>query len=265
MSAIAVSSSGELLIGSRGDCNLHIYNAEMQHRKSVHTAGSDYVQNVIWTPFNDIAYTSMLGKTVVIVSPHGEIRSQSKLVNPRSLSMPRENVIYLADYHRGVLQSIDNGKTWSDVFKWWSNTSGNCSQLVVVPSTDINTDNLWTLEKSVNGNWQLRVYEVNHQHGPDYPIWWEVKLPVPPATDLSNSWLTYDGHSSILMTDYINRAVHVWSVSGLYERQLLSPQDFDDGNKPRCLAVDSKRQLLYVSFHGPSGKDLVGLYELTYV
>jgi hypothetical protein len=71
------------------------------------------------------------------------------------------------------------------------------------------------------------------------------------------SSLAYDGHS-VFVTDCRNKAVHVWSVSGQYDRQLVSPQQLVSG--PWRVAVDNQRHVMYVGQWG----DTVGVFKLTY-
>ena len=75
--------------------------------------------------------------------------------------------------------------------------------------------------------------------------------------DMFMGKLAYDGHTNIFLSEYRNKAVHVLSSSGEYERQLLSSDHID---KPYGLAVDRERHLLYVG--QPFGK--VGVFTMTY-
>jgi hypothetical protein len=50
----------------------------------------------------------------------------------------------------------------------------------------------------------------------------------------------------------------VWSVSGQYDRQLVSPQQLI--SKPWRVAVDTQRHVMYVGLE----KGTVGVFELTY-
>ena len=78
------------------------------------------------------------------------------------------------------------------------------------------------------------------------------------TVDLWSSELAYDGHASIFVTDAGKTVVHVWSVSGQYDRQLVSPQQLISG--PCRIAVDTQRHVMYVGLE----KDTVGVFELTY-
>ena len=50
----------------------------------------------------------------------------------------------------------------------------------------------------------------------------------------------------------------MWSVSGQYDRQLVSPQQLI--SKPYRVAVDTQRHVMYVGLE----KGTVGVFELTY-
>jgi hypothetical protein len=72
-----------------------------------------------------------------------------------------------------------------------------------------------------------------------------VSLPSQTLINLAGSRLAYDGRTSIFLSDYKNKAVHVWSVNGQYDHQLLSSVDFT--GKPSFLTVDEQRRLMYVA------------------
>jgi hypothetical protein len=71
----------------------------------------------------------------------------------------------------------------------------------------------------------LRVYTVDNRRadGDRVISQRDVALPTHVSMDASSK-LVYDGHTSIFATDNLNLAVHVWSVSGQYDRQLLSSE-----------------------------------------
>jgi hypothetical protein len=129
---------------------------------------------------------------------------------------------------------------------------------VIKVSADNNTDVLWTAVRSAT-NWRLRVYKVDKRRAVgDNVTWHDVTLPSHVTVDLSNSTLAYDGHTSIFATNFNNRAMHVWSVSGQYVCQLVSPQQLV--SKPWRVAVDAQRHVMYVGLR----MDSVGVFELTY-
>jgi hypothetical protein len=68
------------------------------------------------------------------------------------------------------------------------------------------------------------VYTVDKQRVGDNVTWRDVTLPSHVTVDLQYCKLAYDGHTNMFVTDFNNKAVHVWSVSGQYVCQLLSSQ-----------------------------------------
>jgi hypothetical protein len=64
------------------------------------------------------------------------------------------------------------------------------------------------------------------------------------TVDFCYCTLANDGYTSIFVTDNINKAVHVWSLSGEYDRQLVSPQQLI--SKLFRIAIDTKRHVMYV-------------------
>jgi WD40 repeat protein len=113
-------------------------------------------------------------------------------------------------------------------------------------STDSNTDVLWTLVSSA-GDTRLRVYTVDKRRAVgDNVTWRDVTVPGHVTVNLRGSNLANDSHTSIFATDQNNNAVHVWSVSGQYDRQLVSPQQLV--SQIWRVAVDTQRHVMYVGF-----------------
>jgi hypothetical protein len=78
----------------------------------------------------------------------------------------------------------------------------------------------------------------------------------PESCSLVNARLVYDGHTNIYVTDWDNRAVHVWSVDGRYDRQLLSSP-----RRITSVEVDRQRHVMYVGQEG----GIVSVYALQFV
>ncbi len=122
--------------------------------------------------------------------------------------------------------------------------------------TDRNTDVFWTAEYT-SELCRLRVYTIDKRQAGNNVTWRDVTVPSNVNVDLTNN-LAYDGHTNIFMKDFVNNAVHVWSVSGQYERQLLVSHVT---NQPHRVAVDSQRgNVMYVD----QTKGTVSVFELTY-
>jgi hypothetical protein len=174
---------------------------------------------------------------------------------PGNLSVSTDGVIYLISEWTSVYQSTDDGLTWNHVFTVTDDRE--CCQVIKV-STDSNTDVLWTVVWSAE-DWHLRVYTVDKRRAVgDNVTWRDVIVPSHVTVSMTSSELAYDAHTSMFIADLYNRAVHVWSVSGQYDRQLVSPQQLR--STPFCVAVDTQRHVMYVGLNG----DTVGVFELTY-
>jgi hypothetical protein len=187
-----------------------------------------------------------------------DVIQQTNVTNisqPSSLSVSTDGVIYLISEYTSVYQSTDDGLTWSRMFNvaiGWM-----CRQVIKV-STYSNTDVLWAVVWS-GEDLHLHVYTVDKRRAVgDNVAWHDVTLPSHVTVDLWNSKLAYDGHTSILVTDNKNKAMHVWSVSGQYDCQLVSPQQLI--SEPWRVAVDTQRHVMYVGLE----KGTVGVFELTY-
>ena len=210
-----------------------------------------------WTPRGNIVYTTYRSNKVVVMSESGKvITTHTQMTDPRYISVSCDDIIYLADYKTGVYQSTDDGVSWSLVFK--STDGWHCEQVIKV-TTDL-SDDFWTLEKSNNNKYHLRVYSVDRRRSDGYVTWRGINVRTTDGKhiNLSDSRLSYDGNMNIFLSDYHNKAVHVLLVNGQYHCQLLSSHHIK--NEPFRLAVDKERQLLYVG----QKFGVVGVFKLTY-
>jgi hypothetical protein len=254
INALSVSSEGQLLVGQWDDSQLQVYSADCCHVTSIKLPNNDSVFDAVWTRRGNIVYSEWDKGKVVTMSQSGDVIQQTNISQPSYFSVSTDGVIYIISLYKSVYQSTDDGLTWSCMFKV---TDGwQCWQVIRV-STDSNTDVLWTLVWSGEDR-RLRVYTVNKRRAvSDDVTWRDATLPSHVTVDLIGSKLAYDGYTSIFVT-CITRAVHVWSVSGQYDRQLVSPQQLV---AERCrVAVDTERRVMYVGLK----KDTVGVFELTY-
>jgi hypothetical protein len=252
---LSVSSESQLLVGQSNDHQLHVYSADCRHVTSIKLHDYDKVCDAVWTRHGNIVYSEWRSKKVVTMSQSGDVIQQTNVSNPRNLSVSIDGVIYLISDCTSVYQSTDDGVTWSHMFT--VSDGCECWQVIKV-STDSNTDVVWTLVWS-GEDWRLRVYTVDKRRAAgDNVTWRDVTVPRHVTVNLGYSRLVYDGHTSIFVTDCSNRAVHVWSVSGQYDRQLVSGQQLV--SNPCGVAVDTQRHVMYVGRE----QGIVGVLELAY-
>ena len=245
----------KLLVSRFGLSQLFICSREGSLLSSITINDNDMLRNATWTPRGNIVYTTYSNKVVVISESGKLITTHTQMTSPKYLSTSNNDIIYLADFKKGVCQSTDDCVSWSLVFK--STDGWHCWQEIKV-TTD-HSDDFWTLEQSDN-NWHLRVYSVNRKRSDGNMTWRDINVPTTNGKhiNLSNSTLSYDGNMNIFLNDWDNKAVHVLSVNGQYHCQLLSSHHFM--TKPCRLAVDKERQLLYVG----QCFSVLGVFKLTY-
>ena len=246
------------LLVSCGDLSqLFIYSREDRHLSPITTNDNDTLCDATWTPSGNIVYTTYRSNKLVVMSESGKVITTHNMKRVlRCFSVSSDNIIYLADYGKGVYQSTDDGVSWSLVFK--STDGWHCWQVIKV-TTD-HSDDFWTLEYS-DKNYLLRVYSVDRRRSDGNVTWRDINVTTKNGKhiDLSySSSLSYDDNMNIFLSDCDNKAVHVLSVNGQYRCHLLSSHDIK--NKPHRLAVDKEHQLLYVG----QEKGVVGVFELTY-
>jgi hypothetical protein len=237
---LSVASDGQLLIGRQYDKQLHVYSDNGSHVKSLAIPFNTKVTDAVWSPReHDIVCTiyRLDIEKVVVMSVTGDVISQMQMMIPKYLSVSFDNVIYVTSF-KGISHSSDNGTTWNTLIGergdgWLFNQA-----LKVTPYNIVSNYTIWAVETNYT-NWRLSIYT------PGKLTWTDVVLPNS-QVKVDNSRMAFDGRTNIYMTDYYNRAVHVWSVDGRYVRQLLSAQDFTH-DEPRTVAVNKQRTLLYVS------------------
>jgi hypothetical protein len=255
LNVLSVSSEGQLLVSLWDDRQLHVYSADYSHVTSITIFDSDSVYDAVWTSRGNIVCTARRSNIVVTILRSSDVMRQTNLLQPGYLSISADDVIYLISDHTSVFQSKDDGLTWNHLF----NVSDDCKCWQVVKvSTDNNTDILWAVEYPFR-DWRLSVYTVDKRRAVgDRVTRRNVTVPSHVTVDFSNSRLAYDDHKSIFVTERGKKAVHVWSVSGQYVYQLVSPQQLI--LSPWRVAVDTQRHVMYVGHE----KGTVSVYNLTY-
>ena len=130
----------------------------------------------------------------------------------------------------------------------------------MIKVTKDHVDDFWTLEKKDDYDSRLSVYSIARKNFNEYAARRDVNIS---TTDgkligLLDSRLSYDGEMSIFLNDCRNRAVHTFSVNGLYRCKLLS-SDYIRTYR-YSLAVNKRRHLLYIG----KEKGIVHVFNLTY-
>ena len=241
-------------------CNfsqLFIYNREGLYLSTITTYDNDILWDAVWVPCGNIVYTTLNSEKVVVMSEFGKIITiHTQIKYPRCLSVSNDDTMYLTDWKTGVYESINYGISWNFIIN--ANDAWHCQQLIKV-ITDYSHD-FWMLQWNDNYNWHLRVRSVDSRRSDGSSAWRDININTTDGknTDLTAYSLSYDGNMNIFLSDYYNKAVHVLSVIGQNHRQLLSPYHIK--NEPCILAVDKRRQLLYVG----QEKGVVEVFKLSY-
>ena len=247
----------KLLVSRYNLSRLFIYSRDGRHLSTISTNDNDNLFDATWTPHGNIVYTTFMSKKVVVMSESGKVITiNTQMTDPRCLSVSNDDVIYLAEWDKGVYQSTDDGVTWSFVFK--STVKWHCMQVIKV-TTD-HSDIFWTLEDNDNDKYRLRVYSLDKRHFLGKVKWKDIAVPNidNEPINLLRSVLSEDGNMNIFLSDNENNAVQMFSVNGQYHCQLLTSHHIR--NAPYRLAVDKERQLLYVG----QEESVVGVFKLSY-
>ena len=248
----------KILVSFRYLVHLFIYNHEGRHLSTIAISGDELVQDATWTISGNIVYTTTYSHIVVVMSESGRvITTHTHLTKPFYFSVSNDGIIYLADWERGVYQSTNDGLSWSLVFN--STNGWHCWQAIRV--TIDQSDNFWTLQHGDNDDNHLRVYNVDRRRADGNVTWRDINVTTIDARHIhlsSFSRLSYDDNVNIFLSDFNNKTIHVLLLIDQYHCQLLSSHHIQ--NEPKGLAVDNKRQQMYVG----QESGLVEVFKLTY-
>ena len=250
----------KLLVSCHSLSNLFIYSREGLNLSTITINEDENLLDATWTPRGKIVYSTYNTSKVVVVAESGQvIIIHTQMAGPRCFSVSNNDIIYLADLMTGVYQSTDDGLSWSQVFN--SSDGWHCEQVIQVITN--HSYDFWTVEEK-GYMYHLRVYSVDRKRYFGNVTWRDINIPTINNTsiDLFPNLLAYDGNMNIFLIYSEYRAVHVLSVNSHFYSQLLSSHHFnnEDINEPRTLAVDKKRQLLYVGYLW----GVVGVFKLIY-
>ena len=245
----------KLLLGCEELSQLFIYSNKGLYLSNITTTDDNTpLWDATWTPSGNIAYTKRKDGELVVMTESAEIIiKHTQMIKPRYFGVSND-IIYIADLHKGVYQSTDDGISWSLVFK--STAGRECEHVIKV----IIGDDFWTLESDSTNKRHLRLYSVDRRHSKGLVAWMDINVPTTDDKDIDllTSMLSLDSNMNIFLSDFNNKAVHVFSANGQYHRQLLSSDHMK--NSPTRLAVDKDRQLLYVG----QENGVIEVFQLTY-
>ena len=223
----------KLLVGSRTQSSyLLIYSFNDNHLTPPSTILVNTLTHVTWTPRGKIVYTSA---EVVTITELGKVMYSTFMPYPLYLSVSNDKIIYLADRNKGIFQSTDDGKTWKLIFK--PNDEWNSYQ--TFKATVGHTDHLWTWQMLRGVKVRLCIYSLNEQGSIDNNAKCQnVKVPGSSYMSFHPGNLLVVNKTNILYSDDNQNNLHLFSSSGHYQRQSLTPEQMK--NKPWPLTIDKK-------------------------
>ena len=235
----------KLLISGEMFSKLFIYSHDGLHISNVQTNNSHELTGATWTARGNIAYTAYSNEVVVMSESSTVITIYTQLKNPRYISV-FSDILYIVDMNTVVYQSKDEGVSWNLVFQ--INDDWIYWQRIKVTTNF--SDDFWTLRYNNNENYYYqRLYSVPKNIPHNFMTWTDISFTITnselisfPRKDYRSS--CYDNNMNIFLSYYDKKAVHMFSINGQYYCQLLS--SYNITYKPRTLAVDNERQLLYV-------------------
>ena len=232
----------KLLVSYYGLSQLLIYNYTGHHLYTISHQLLYVVCDATWTPKGNIVLTELKGM-VVLMSQVGKIISVRGDFFPLRLSVSNDNIIYLADLAHGVLESRDDGVTWNKV----SISYFGCTFRQVIKVAIGSIDYFWILGEFIGDKRPfMRLYSLDNRNFNSYaPLkHYNFASENKKYINFQSSSLSYSDNTTIIVSEVDKKVVYMLFVNGTYYSVLL-PSDRIK-NKPFRLAVDNKRQLLYV-------------------
>ena len=101
-------------------------------------------------------------------------------------------------------------------------------------------------KKNLDENHYLRAYQLTYDNSGNKQVTWrniDINTSRNTRINLFNSCLAFDDYDSVLLSDFNNNAVHVFSSKGHYQQQLLS---YPAILKPSRIVINKEYRVLYV-------------------
>jgi hypothetical protein len=236
---LSVGSDGQVLLGRGEQKQLYVYSEDGYLVTTVAIPFYDRVIDAVWSPReHHIVCATVKTRTTAVMSVSGDVVHHTQMIAPRYLSVSPDNEIYVTCTTKSLYYSTDNGTSWKGLVAQPNFSWEFVHALKVKPSSALSNYAVWLIESN-DPEWRLSIYT---------PKKWTA-LVLPNAVNIRQTGrMTFDGHTNIYLTDYYNKAVHVWSVNGQYV-QLLIPFHTHD-YAPENLAMNKQRSMLYVAEDG---------------
>ena len=257
--------NNKLLLGQHHDIQLVTYDFKDNHFSTIQTIGN-YLFHAAWTPLGNIVYTVSNANYVVRILDSSNVSTRSHILDLATfISVSNDDVIYLAAGESGIYQSLDDGISWSFVFKpaehWY------CRQVIKLIIDG--SENFWTIEQTnykhgLPIQLRLSVYKSNRTRSDKIAKLRDVNSGEIVYTPLicllynvGELKLSYDSNMNIFVSNGLSE-VHVFLANGQYlcdvvNRNLIETTIY-------ALAVDNNNRLLYIGQYD----GFVGVFKLSY-
>lgn len=218
------------------------------------------MQHAAWAPRRDhvvVIFAATSGnnmRSVEVMSVKGDVLSSYKIHFPHYVSVSTDKVIYVCA-QKNIFQSTDDGMTWTVIAKTLDPREVTYEYAIRVPAATNSNNTLLGYSQDVTWaitqtrwyglyRYRLSICTSNkYSSGNEHVTWRDVILPS--SVNVEYCQLAFDGNASVYMINYRDWSVHVMSVSGVYEGQVLSAKHFESKN-PFSLTVDGQRRMMYV-------------------
>lgn len=296
---LAVSNIDSLLlIGSRLSKSYFIYNSSGSFVKSQKVQDEDemavdeeedivYEQQVdeqkskeklvdlAWTPRGNIICLTDSSYVLTISRVTGKVMTLPEQAGTDARSISTSPLLYIADYDTGTFYSFDDGESW------WNNVDipelhVKFAQAIPVTSKQqmkTNTNTLvWWVATEINHDmpsesYQLIIYKI-HNYTDSYSrnrVSTLITITQPSAVvfNIQSNFkrMAYDGRSTMFIVCNHISDVYLFSISGVYDRQLTFLPRLSLNSYPLCLAFDKHNQVMFI---GHSQIGLVRVFRLAY-
>ena len=230
-------SDNKFVCGKLSTNIIYVYNIINQNRLVYISAPANVMDGVMTS--NDNILCSMADNTLAIFAMAGAIVMRPTMMSPRGLFIREDGDILLAA-DKSLYKSTDDGCTWKEIMKSPDdNTQLYYVVQVTCPQAE-SVDTYWVTE-TVNNMWRLSEYQVDSNQKVTRR---DIDTTNGRVTQYSR--LAYDGEDNVMMSDFSNHAVHMYSV---FEAQYKCQLAINYLNYPVGIAYDLEKDHLCVGLY----------------
>ena len=196
-------NDNKFLCGKHSTNIIVVYNTINQNRIAYITAPASVMDGVMTSNGNILC--SMADNTLAIISMAGAVVMRPTMTSPRGLFIREDGDILLAA-DKSLYKSTDDGCTWKEIMKSPDDNT-QLYHVIQVKRPQAESSDIYWVTEIVNNVSRLSEYQVDVNHKVT-----RRDIDTINGRITNHSRLAYDGDDNVMMSDFSNHAVHMYSV-----------------------------------------------------